>query len=130
MDTMWPKILIELLPHVSRLLPMADKFFTSKAANDAANDAALTAIAENVHGDLGQVTAAQAGLYRQLQELSAQVTGVATDARWARNTTEIFVERVTTIEKKISTLTLWVKFCVVLLAVILVILIVLLIHLR
>ena len=31
------------------------------------------AMAEGVRGDLGQVTKAHAGLYRQLQDLSAQV---------------------------------------------------------
>ena len=76
---MWPKLLMqlfELLPHISRLVPMADKYFSQKAAAEKANEAALAAMAEGVRGDLGQVTKAHAGLYRQLQDLSAQVTVV------------------------------------------------------
>jgi len=76
---MWPKViaqLFELLPHISRLLPLADKFFTSKAASEKANEAALVAMAEGVRGDLGQVTKAHLGLYRQLQDQSAQITAV------------------------------------------------------
>ena len=36
---MWPKLLMqlfELLPHISRLVPMADKYFSQKAAAEKA----------------------------------------------------------------------------------------------
>ena len=54
---MWPKLLaqlFELLPHVSRLIPMADRFFASRAATDRATEAAMAAMAEGVRGDLGR----------------------------------------------------------------------------
>ena len=70
---MWPKMLIELLPHLSRLVPMWDKFLSSKAATEKATEEAMKALAADVRNDLGQVTAAHAGLYRQLQEQSAQI---------------------------------------------------------
>ena len=81
---MWPKViaqLFELLPHISRLLPLADKFFTSKAASEKATEAAMVAMAEGVRGDLGQVTAAHMGLYRQLQDQSAQITTVGEEVK-------------------------------------------------
>jgi len=84
---MWPKViaqLFELLPHIARVLPMADKFFTSKAAAEKANEAALAAMAEGVRGDLGQVTRAHAGLYRQLQDQSAQIAEVAEEVKQTR----------------------------------------------
>src|ERR1700727_3117932 len=84
---MWPKLLMqlfELLPHISRLVPMADKYFSQKAAAEKANEAALAAMAEGVRGDLGQVTKAHAVLYRQLQDLSAQVAAVGETAEAAR----------------------------------------------
>ena len=76
---MWPKMLIELLPHLTRLVPMWEKFLTSRQANDKASENALTAMAEGVRGDLGQVTAAHAGLYRQLQDQNAQIDMLRAD---------------------------------------------------
>src|SRR5258708_18944573 len=73
---MWPKViaqLFELLPHITRLVPMADKYLSSKTASEKANEAAMAAMAEGVRGDLGQVTKAHAGLYRQLQDQSTQI---------------------------------------------------------
>ena len=76
---MWPKMLIELLPHLTRLVPMWERFLNSKAANDKAAENAMNAMAEGVRGDLGQVTAAHAGLYRQLQDQSAQIAGLGAE---------------------------------------------------
>ena len=84
---MWPKVLMqlfELLPHVTRLVPMADRYFSTKTASEKANEAAMTAMAEGVRGDLGQVTRAHAGLYRQLQDQSAQITEVSEQVKSAR----------------------------------------------
>ena len=85
---MWPKMLIELLPHLSRLVPMWEKFLTSRAANDKASENALAAMAEGVRGDLGQVTAAHAGLYRQLQDQSAQIALLAEELKLTRDAAE------------------------------------------
>ena len=67
---MWPKALLELAPHLVRLVPAANNFFQNKSAGDEANRKALEDIAEGLRGDLGQVTASHAGLYRQLNEQS------------------------------------------------------------
>lgn len=125
---MWPKVfaqLVELLPHISRLIPMADKFFTSKAATERASEAAVTAMTESVRGDLGQVTAAHAGLYRQLQEQSAQVAEVATDVRQIRIAIERDAVRLDALQKQTAALALWTKIGIVLLIVVLGLLIVL-----
>jgi len=109
---MWPKVLmqlVELLPHVTRLVPMVDRFFASKVASEKANEAALAAMAEGVRGDLGQVTAAHAGLYRQLQDQSAQIAEVATDVRQVRRTIESQAERLAALEKQVAMVKLWVQ---------------------
>ncbi|MDQ2834759.1 MAG: hypothetical protein M3Y50_13685 [Acidobacteriota bacterium] len=109
---MWPKViaqLFELLPHVSRLLPMADKFFTSKAASEKANEAALAAMAEGVRGDLGQVTAAHAGLYRQLQNQSAQIAHVSEEVNRARLSLDQHEHRMQSLEGSIASIGLWIK---------------------
>jgi hypothetical protein len=129
---MWPKViaqLFELLPHISRLLPMADKYFNQKTATEKATEAAMAAMAEGVRGDLGQVTKAHVGLYRQLQEQSAQITGVSEEVKATRLSVEQQANRVEALELTVSSLGLWLKIGVSLLVVLVVIAIVLLIQL-
>lgn len=127
---MWPKVLMqlfELLPHVTRLIPMADKYFNSKAATEKATEAAMLAMADGVRGDLGQVTKAHAGLYRQLQEQSAQITEVAEAVKQTSQTAEQQAHRVEALELQLKTLGLWIKTGVSLLVVLLAVIIWLLI---
>lgn len=133
---MWPKViaqLFELLPHITRLVPMADKYLSSKTASEKATEAAMTAMAEGVRGDLGQVTKAHAGLYRQLQEQSAQIALVGDDAKAARLAVEQQETRMVALESKIAAFEWWIKggiSLLVVLAAVLIGLIVHLIHLR
>jgi chromosome segregation ATPase len=109
---MWPKLfmqLFELLPHVTRLVPVADRYFSSKAANEKANEAALVAMAEGVRGDLGQVTKAHAGLYRQIQEVSAQIAEMGEDAKRTRLAMEQQGHRLESLELQVVGLARWVK---------------------
>ena len=109
---MWPKViaqLFELLPHVSRLVPMADKYFSSKAASEKANEAALIAMAEGVRGDLGQVTKAHVGLYRQLQDQSAQITELGEEVKRARLALEQHDHRLEAQELRLRSIGVWVR---------------------
>jgi chromosome segregation ATPase len=133
---MWPKViaqLFELLPHISRLLPMADKYFNSKAAAEKANEAAMAAMAEGVRGDLGQVTKAHVGLYRQLQEQSAQITELSQAVKANRGAIEQQASRVESLELKLTSLGWWVKIGVSLLiisAAVIIVLLVQILHAR
>jgi hypothetical protein len=109
---MWPKViaqLFELLPHITRLVPMADKYLSSKTASEKANEAAMAAMAEGVRGDLGQVAKAHAGLYRQLQDQSAQIAEVAEEVKQARLAAQKDDNRLAALESKVASLGLWVK---------------------
>ncbi len=109
---MWPKLfaqLFELLPHITRLVPMADRYFSQKSAAEKANEAAMLAMAEGVRGDLGQVTKAHAGLYRQLQEQSAQIAEVGEEAKRTRLVIEVVENRLAAIEQRLSAIGMWVK---------------------
>ena len=123
---MWPKLLaqlFELLPHVNRLIPMADRFFASRAASDRASEAAMAAMAEGVRGDLGQVAKAHAGLYRQMQEQGAHLEEVRDEVRHMRTALNQRDNRIEVLESQVTSLGLWIKLgvslVVVLLAVIL-----------
>jgi hypothetical protein len=129
---MWPKViaqLFELLPHITRLVPMADKYLSSKTASEKANEAAMAAMAEGVRGDLGQVTKAHAGLYRQLQEQSAQLTQVGEDVKATRLAVEQQEARMIALESKIVAFEWWIKGGISLLVVLAAVLIGLLVHL-
>jgi uncharacterized membrane protein YdbT with pleckstrin-like domain len=132
---MWPKViaqLFELLPHITRLVPMADKYLSSKTASEKANEAAMAAMAEGVRGDLGQVTKAHAGLYRQLQEQSAQIAEVLGEVKVARLSVEQDEQdeqRMVILESNVRSLGLWVKAGVSLLVVLVAVVLVLLVHL-
>jgi hypothetical protein len=128
---MWPKViaqLFELLPHISRLLPMADKYFNQKAAAEKATEAAMAAMAEGVRGDLGQVTKAHVGLYRQLQDQSAQITAVSEEVKSARVSIEHQASKVESLELKLASLGWWVKIGVSLLVILAAVAIVLLVQ--
>jgi len=126
---MWPKVLMqlfELLPHVTRLVPLADRYFSAKTATESANEAAFAAMAEGVRGDLGQVTAAHAGLYRQLQEQGGRISDLSEDVRNARVAVEHSARRMEDLDRKVASIGLWLKVSVSLIAVLLVLVIVLL----
>ncbi len=75
---MWP-MLFELLPHFTRLLPMADKYLSSRSADDKAQAAALAALGESVRSDLGKAAEMHSGVERALKEQSALVGEIAAE---------------------------------------------------
>ncbi len=126
---MWPKVfaqLVELLPHIARLIPMADVFFATKTAGERANESTLAALAKDVRADLGGVTSAHDGLYRQLQEQSGRLSEVEAEARRTRITAEEQLLRTTELNKQLTALGPWIKAAVGLLVLVIALLIVLL----
>ena len=100
---MWPKALsqlIELAPHITRLLPLADRFFDSKTADADASRTAMQQMAEGLRGDLGQVTASPAGLYRQLNDQSEKLSNIAADVHSTKLSTEALDARLTHLERQ------------------------------
>jgi|HubBroStandDraft_6_1064221.scaffolds.fasta_scaffold2140617_1 hypothetical protein len=109
---MWPKLiaqLFELLPHITRLVPMADRYFSTRTASEKATEAAMVAMAEGVRGDLGQVSKAHAGLYRQLQDQGAQIAQLSEEVSRARVSIEQHDHRLEASQAQIVSLGLWIK---------------------
>jgi len=100
---MWPRILLELLTHFSRLVPAADKFLASRSESDKAQEVALAALTDHVRGGLGGVTDEQAGLRRQLQEQNAQVAQLGVEVTRARMVVENVEPRVAKLEQAAQT---------------------------
>jgi hypothetical protein len=124
---MWPKVLaqlFELLPHAARLVPMADKYFSSRANTERATETAMVAMAGDLRSDLGQVAKAHAGFSRQLQEQSAQIAEVTDEVRQLKET----LERAMVLASQTAALGRWVKFGVSLIVVLLLAVVVLLVR--
>jgi hypothetical protein len=130
---MWPKLLFDLLPHFARLMPMADKYLSSRSGSEKAQDAALAALAGEVRGELGKVTGelgkateANSGVSRQLQEQGTQIAEIGVDVARARLGVESVEARVGKLEKRLASTTLLAWVSVGLLAIALVLLVLLL----
>ena len=105
---MWPKALaqlLELLPHLTRLLPLADRFLQSKTVDQEANTRAMQAMAEGLRGDLGQVTASHAGLYRQLNEQSVKLSELTSDMHATNVALDTTSRRIARLEDELSLVT-------------------------
>ena len=101
---MWPKMLFDLLPHFARLMPIADKYLSTRSASEKAQEAALAALTAGVRSELGKATDTQAGLLRQIQEQTVQMGTVALDVTRARMGVEVVEARMAKLEELIGSL--------------------------
>ncbi len=102
---MWPKVLFELLPHFARLMPIADKYLSKRNLSDKSQEAALTAMAADMRGELGKVTEANDGISRQLCEQSAQIAEIAVEVTRTRLGIESVEARMAKLETALLTAT-------------------------
>jgi hypothetical protein len=96
---MWPKILFELLPHLTRLVPMADRYLTTRTASEKAQEAALAALGAEVRGELGQFGEVHTGIQRQLQDQGMQLAELSVEVTRARMGVESMEVRVAGLER-------------------------------
>ncbi len=96
---MW-QILLDLLPHFTRLVPLADKYFSNRGDQDKAHAAALAALGEEVRGGLDRVDEAHAGLQQALKEQSEQIVEAGVEATRARMAVESMEARVAKLERR------------------------------
>jgi hypothetical protein len=130
---MWPKAfaqLVELAPHITRLVPMADRFFQSKAAGEEANRRAMEAMAADVRDNLAQVTAAQTALSRQLSEHGERLSAMAADLQAMKRGTNGPDERLGRLEARVARQTMFSAAVIVLLVAVLILLVLVYLHQR
>ena len=99
---MWPKMLLEFLPHLTRLIPAADNFFSSRKESDRAQAAALTALGDEVRGGLAKAAEEQAAFRNEFQEHIARSAQIGADAARARMGVETLESRVAAVEKRLT----------------------------
>lgn len=127
---MWPKLLLELFPHVARLVPMADKYFSGRGAQDKAHAAALVLLGEEMRTGLGQAGEANTALQQTLKEQGEQIAEVGVEATRARMGVESVEERVAKLERSAATAARVGIVTLMLLAAVVVLLVVVLVRLK
>jgi hypothetical protein len=138
---MWPALvkLLELTPHVTRLVPMADRYLQTKAENGKAQRRALEEMGERLRGDFGQISeglrgdltqlaTVQAGICQQLNQQSETLASLAADMRATRLASDEMDARMTQIEARMARL--WMIFLagMIVLAILAAVIIAMLLH--
>ena len=141
---MWPKALaqlLELAPHVTRLVPVADRYLQSRTEGRDAQRVAyerladglrvdIGNLADGVHGDLTQLAAAQAGIAHQLNQHSETLASMAAELRTARLTGEELETRMKRMEARTSQLWMALIAALVLLVAVEVMVVFVMLHMR
>ena len=99
---MWPKMLLEFLPHLTRLIPAADNYFSSRKESDRAQAAALASLGDEVRGGLAKATEEQVAFRNEFQQLVASSAQIGADAARARAGVEDLGSRVAAAEKRLA----------------------------
>ena len=102
---MWKQFL-ELIPHLTRLLPHVDRFIQQRNSGDDAQKKNLEQFAQMTEGlrsDLAKATASQASLYRQLNEQGEKMSTLASDLHESRSALQSAEARIATLEALLTT---------------------------
>ena len=103
---MWPKALaqlIELAPHIARLLPAADRYVQAKSAGDEVTRAAIAKFGDETRMEIARVTSAHESIYRQLNEQGERFAQLTEQVNAARTAAEAAEERAAALEQRVST---------------------------
>jgi chromosome segregation ATPase len=92
-------MLLEVLPHFARLVPVADKYLSSRTSAEQAHEAAFVAFSEEVRNGMGRLASEQESLRRQVQEQSAQLSELAVETTRVRLGMENVEARMAKLEK-------------------------------
>ena len=103
---MWPRLLLDLLPHFSRLVPAWDKYLASRTERDKALESAMVTLSGDVRGSLRHVAEEQSGIRSQLQEQSKQSAQLGVDVTRMRMGMESMEQRIAKLEKT-AAVTMW-----------------------
>ena len=109
---MWPRLLLDLLPHFSRLVPAWDKYLASRTERDKALESAMVTLSGDVRGSLRHVAEEQSGIRGQLQEQSKQAAQLGVDVTRVRMGMESMEQRVARLEKT-AAVTMWLLWAAV-----------------
>jgi len=96
--------LLELAPHITRLVPAADRYLQSRSDGRESQRVAMEQMAEGLRGDLKLMAAAQAGIGETLTQQGETLAGVVTDVRAARVSSDAIEARLQGLEARMARL--------------------------
>ena len=99
---MWPKMLFELLPHVGRIVPMAERFFETRKAREQEEQAQLAAITETLRTELGRTAEVTSAMERSVKDQAGQVSAMVAETSRARAAMEALEGRMGRLEEKVG----------------------------
>jgi chromosome segregation ATPase len=85
---MWPKMLLELLPHFARLMPMADAYLNSRSERERNQQAALNNLAEEVKSGWSRFDAEHTAIAQNLEQHQRDMGQLSADIAQLRSTLE------------------------------------------
>jgi hypothetical protein len=111
---MWPKALLQLIqlaPHVTRLVPVANRYLQTRTDGGESGRRAVDGLrgelaqtAERMHGDLTRVSGAQAATAEQLTQQGKMLESIAADLDAARLAGNAIDARMARMETRMSRL--------------------------
>jgi chromosome segregation ATPase len=117
---MWPRLiaqLVELLPHATRLLPMADNYLATRREADRAQAAALANSLSEMSGglreEIARVSDAWGGVSRQFDDQKKQIAALQAALEAAETHRITQTRQLEWITGDLNSLRVWVKFGVV-----------------
>ncbi|HEX4155529.1 MAG TPA: hypothetical protein VHY48_07955 [Acidobacteriaceae bacterium] len=127
---MWPKALaqlIELAPHIARLLPSADRFLQNGGVSGEEMQRALERTADDLRGEVRRSTASHESLYRQMNEQGQRLALLTEQVDAARAAAESAEDRAAGLERRLgignALLTILLPLNVILLALVILLLV-------
>jgi len=105
---MWKQFL-ELIPHLTQLLPHVERFIQQRNAGDDVQKQTLdqfALITEGLRADLAKASASQASLYRQLNEQGEKMSTLAADLHESRAALQSAEARIANLEGSLNRITL------------------------
>ncbi|MBS1814394.1 MAG: hypothetical protein JSS87_05930 [Acidobacteria bacterium] len=103
---MWPKVIAqlwELLPHATRLVPVAQKYFEQRAGGEAEVLAPLQSAVSSISGS-------NEAIVRQLQEQAQLLTNLTAEVRDLGSANAALSSQLDAVRNAASSASLWAKF--------------------
>jgi septal ring factor EnvC (AmiA/AmiB activator) len=103
---MWKQFL-ELIPHLSRLLPHIDRLIQQRSSGDDTQKKTLEQfqqMKESLRADLAQATASHASLYRQLNDQGEKMSRLAADQHDSRAALQSAEAHILKLESSLNTI--------------------------
>ncbi len=119
---MWPRVisqLIELLPHATRLVPIADNYLAVRREGERVKAGAIADVAENLRMDVGRVADSYNGLARQISDQTVQIVALQDALDAAQTQSMAHSKQLEWMSTDVNTIRVWVKFGVVIIVLLL-----------